>query len=200
MAQTLLKDNLTAPFTGSEICEIARITPRQLQWWGERGLVASVRTGYRRSFEPQEALAVLIIGDLRQKGFSLQKIRRVLRVFRREAGLVRRRPSPRSTAMVSGDGRKIGRSRKRSGNHHRNVQEFPPRDGAGPSRRTGGKSPRVRAKVPPEEARGDGRKSARAVPVAAVSSRSARAACRSSRRSKSRSAARRWRSRRKRSR
>lgn len=86
MAQTSLKDNLAAPFTGSEICEIARITPRQLQWWVERGLVASVRSRYRRSFEPQEALAVLIIGDLRQKGFSLEKIRRVLRVFRREAG------------------------------------------------------------------------------------------------------------------
>ena len=73
-------------FTSAEVSRIARVSLRQLQWWDERKLVSPRHQGHRRIYLPHEVLEVTVIAELRRKGFSLQKIRRVVRVLEREVG------------------------------------------------------------------------------------------------------------------
>ncbi len=73
-------------FSSEEVAELARVTPRQLQWWDERGVVSPEHQGHRRRYRLEELIEVSIIAELRVKGFSLQKIRKVLRFLHRELG------------------------------------------------------------------------------------------------------------------
>ena len=80
----------TAPpertFTSSEVSRIAQVSLRQLQWWDERKVVSPRHEGHKRVYHPEEVVEVTVIAELRRKGFSLQKIRRVLRFLQREMG------------------------------------------------------------------------------------------------------------------
>jgi len=71
-------------FTSKEVCQVTGITARQLQWWDEHALVRAGRQGHRRAFHPEDVLAMLVVGELRRKGLSLQKIRRLMRRLRQE--------------------------------------------------------------------------------------------------------------------
>ena len=53
------------------------ISLRQLQWWDERHIVVPARDGHRRVYSLDDLAEVAIICELRRRGFSLQKIRRV---------------------------------------------------------------------------------------------------------------------------
>jgi DNA-binding transcriptional MerR regulator len=57
-------------YTSTDVARIAQVSLRQLQWWDERKVVSPIT----------------VIAELRRKGFSLQKIRRVLRFLQREMG------------------------------------------------------------------------------------------------------------------
>ena len=72
-------------FTSREVCEIAEVTPRQLQWWDEHQVVRPPRADHKRTYRAEDVLAVLVAAEVRRKGLSLQKIRRVLRVLYRES-------------------------------------------------------------------------------------------------------------------
>jgi DNA-binding transcriptional MerR regulator len=63
---------------------MADVTLRQLQWWDERKVVAPRKENHRRVYLPQQVLEILIVAALRRKGLSLRKIRRILRLLRRE--------------------------------------------------------------------------------------------------------------------
>jgi len=73
-------------FTSNEVIALTGITARQLQWWDERGIVAPGRKGHRRIYRWDELISVAIICQLRQRGFSLQRIRRVIRLLQKEFG------------------------------------------------------------------------------------------------------------------
>ena len=73
-------------YTSSEVARISGVSLRQLQWWDERGVVSPRQQGHRRVYLPQEVVEVAVIAALRKKGFSLQKIRRVLRFLQKEMG------------------------------------------------------------------------------------------------------------------
>jgi DNA-binding transcriptional MerR regulator len=73
-------------FTSGEVAKIAGVSLRQLQWWDERNVVSPRQEGHRRVYLQQEVVEVSVIAELRRKGFSLQKIRRVLRFLQREMG------------------------------------------------------------------------------------------------------------------
>lgn len=73
-------------FTSSEISEIAGVSLRQLQWWDEQKVVSPRHEGHKRVYLPEEAIEIAVIAELRRKGFSLQKIRRVLRFLQKEMG------------------------------------------------------------------------------------------------------------------
>ncbi|MGH9658292.1 MAG: MerR family transcriptional regulator [Bryobacteraceae bacterium] len=71
-------------YTSSEVARISGVSLRQLQWWDERNVVSPRHDGHRRVYLPGEVVEVAVIAELRRKGFSLQKIRRVLRFLQRE--------------------------------------------------------------------------------------------------------------------
>lgn len=73
-------------FTSSEVSRIAGVSLRQLQWWDERKVVSPKHEGHKRVYHPAEVIEVTVIAELRRKGFSLQKIRRVLRFLQKEMG------------------------------------------------------------------------------------------------------------------
>ena len=73
-------------FTSSDVSRIAQVSLRQLQWWDERKVVSPRHEGHRRVYYPAEVIEITVIAELRRKGFSLQKIRRVLRFLQREMG------------------------------------------------------------------------------------------------------------------
>ena len=73
-------------YTSSDVSRVAQVSLRQLQWWDERKVVSPRHEGHRRVYSPEEVLEITVIAELRRKGFSLQKIRRVLRFLQREMG------------------------------------------------------------------------------------------------------------------
>ena len=73
-------------FTSNEVMALTGITPRQLQWWDERGIVAPRRQGHRRIYVWDELVTVAVICQLRRRGFSLQRVRKVIRFLQQEFG------------------------------------------------------------------------------------------------------------------
>ena len=86
-----------ARYTSGDVARLAGVSLRQLQWWDERGVVSPRQEGHRRVYLSQEVVEVSVIAELRRKGFSLQKIRRVLRFLQKEMG-------QRLSAAVAGNG------------------------------------------------------------------------------------------------
>ena len=73
-------------FTSTDVAKIAQVSLRQLQWWDERKVVSPRHEGHKRIYLSEEVVEITVIAELRRKGFSLQKIRRVLRFLQREMG------------------------------------------------------------------------------------------------------------------
>jgi DNA-binding transcriptional MerR regulator len=73
-------------FTSSQVVRFTGITLRQLQWWDERGMVVPRREGHRRLYSVEDLAEVAVICELRQRGFSLQRVRKVMVFLQRELG------------------------------------------------------------------------------------------------------------------
>ena len=73
-------------FTSKEVVAVTRISARQLQWWDEQGIVVPERQGHKRIYSRDDLAEIAIVCDLRARGFSLQKIRRVIRFLQKELG------------------------------------------------------------------------------------------------------------------
>jgi len=73
-------------YTSTDVAKIAQVSLRQLQWWDERKVVSPRHEGHKRIYLAEEVVEITVIAELRRKGFSLQKIRRVLRFLQREMG------------------------------------------------------------------------------------------------------------------
>jgi len=71
-------------FTSRDVVDLTGITPRQLQWWDERGIVVPMREGHRRLYSLEDLSEIAVICQLRRKGFSLQRVRKVIRFLQRE--------------------------------------------------------------------------------------------------------------------
>jgi DNA-binding transcriptional MerR regulator len=76
-------------YSSREVAQLTGLSARQLQWWDKRDLfpaaIASHRTeagGYtERRYTPIELLELMVLADLRRKGFSVARIRRLLHVL-----------------------------------------------------------------------------------------------------------------------
>jgi len=77
---------LAAEFTSREVVKLTGITLRQLQWWDERGIVSPSRKGHRRVYSMEDLAEVAVICELRKRGFSLQRMRKVVRFLQKEFG------------------------------------------------------------------------------------------------------------------
>jgi DNA-binding transcriptional MerR regulator len=73
-------------FTSNDVIALTGISARQLQWWDERGIVAPARRGHRRIYNWDELVTVAVIKQLRRRGFSLQRMRKVIRFLQQEFG------------------------------------------------------------------------------------------------------------------
>lgn len=70
-------------FTSRRVCAITGLTPRQLQYWDERGFVSpSLRRrkgpGRRRLYDFRDLVSLRVAADLRHGGIPLQLIRDVV--------------------------------------------------------------------------------------------------------------------------
>ena len=73
-------------YNSSDVSRICGASLRQLQWWDERKVVSPRQDGHKRIYMTEEVVEISVIAELRRKGFSLQKIRRVLRFLQKDAG------------------------------------------------------------------------------------------------------------------
>ena len=73
-------------FTSQEVIRLTGITARQLQWWDEKRIVVPARQGHRRIYSFADVTEVAVICELRSKGFSLQRMRKVVRFLQKELG------------------------------------------------------------------------------------------------------------------
>jgi len=77
-------------YISREVASLTGLTARQLQWWHARGLfvpaVAPHKTeagGFtERRYTPVELLELMVLADLRRRGFSIADIRRLIDVLR----------------------------------------------------------------------------------------------------------------------
>jgi DNA-binding transcriptional MerR regulator len=80
------RQTMQGTFTTREVVALTSISPRQLQWWDEQGIVVPARAGHQRMYSLDDLAEVAVLRELRQRGFSLQKIRRVIRFLQKELG------------------------------------------------------------------------------------------------------------------
>lgn len=73
-------------FSSKDVVALTGISPRQLQWWDEQGIVSPARHGRNRTYSMPDLMEVAVICELRRKGFSLQRVRKVMRFLQREFG------------------------------------------------------------------------------------------------------------------
>jgi len=71
-------------FSSADVSRLAGVSLRQLQWWDEQKVVSPHHEGHKRIYRIEDLLEVSVIAELRRKGFSLQKIRRVVRFLQKE--------------------------------------------------------------------------------------------------------------------
>jgi len=73
-------------FSSNEVLALTGTTLRQLQWWDERGIVVPAREGRNRMYSHEDLAEVAVLCELRKKGFSLQRVRKIMRFLQREFG------------------------------------------------------------------------------------------------------------------
>jgi DNA-binding transcriptional MerR regulator len=71
-------------FTSREVMALTGITLRQLQWWDERRIVVPARQGHSSVYSTEDLAEIAVICELRRRGFSLQRVRKVMRFLQRE--------------------------------------------------------------------------------------------------------------------
>ena len=77
-------------YTSREVAGLTGLTARQLQWWDARRLfMASIAThrteagGFtERRYTPLDVLELQVLADLRRRGFSIPRLRRLLTTLR----------------------------------------------------------------------------------------------------------------------
>lgn len=79
-------NTVQSSFTSVEVSKLTGISLRQLQWWDEKRIVVPARDAHRRVYSLDDLAEVAVICELRRRGFSLQKIRRVMRFLQKELG------------------------------------------------------------------------------------------------------------------
>lgn len=73
-------------FTTNDVIALTGLTGRQLQWWDERALIKPIRQGHRRIYSWDQLVTAAVICQLRRRGFSLQRVRKVAAFLGREFG------------------------------------------------------------------------------------------------------------------
>ena len=73
-------------YSSQEVSDLTGVTPRQLQWWDEQGVVTPRQEGHRRLYNSSELLQISLIKELREKKMALKKVRRILQIMEKRHG------------------------------------------------------------------------------------------------------------------
>ena len=90
-----MSTKLKKSYSAREVAALTGLTARQLQWWDARQLlsasVASRRTaagGFtERRYSPVDLYELSALAELRRRGFTVQRIRKILAVLREHFGI-----------------------------------------------------------------------------------------------------------------
>jgi DNA-binding transcriptional MerR regulator len=90
-----MRPDLKKNYSSREVAVITGLSARQLQWWDSRKLIkpsiASHRTeagGFtERRYSPIDLFELVVLADLRRRGFSLTKMRLLIDTLRRRFGV-----------------------------------------------------------------------------------------------------------------
>ena len=85
---------LKATYSSREVAAITGLTARQLQLWDVGGLLSpaipshkTAAGGYtERRYTPVELFELLVLADLRRRGFSIHQLHEILRVLQDQFG------------------------------------------------------------------------------------------------------------------
>ena len=85
---------LKKTYSSREVCALSGLSARQLQNWDARGLLTSTVPSHRtaaggyteRRYTPIELFELLVLADLRRRGFSVQQLHQILRVLKLQFG------------------------------------------------------------------------------------------------------------------
>ncbi|MEZ5285050.1 MAG: MerR family transcriptional regulator [Vicinamibacterales bacterium] len=77
-------------YSSREVAAATGLSARQLQWWDRRGIFMPAIPTHRterggfteRRYTPVELLELTVLADLRRRGFSMPRLRRLLAVLR----------------------------------------------------------------------------------------------------------------------
>jgi DNA-binding transcriptional MerR regulator len=96
-----------ALYRTAEVARLADVTLRQLQVWEEKRIAVASRSGRIRLYTASEAMFVIVVAELRRRGRSLQRLRRLspaLHQLLEDHSVVAGR---RASAFVLTDGRQL---------------------------------------------------------------------------------------------
>jgi DNA-binding transcriptional MerR regulator len=82
-------------YTSREVAGLTGLSARQLQWWDSRRLFASAIPSHRteaggfteRRYTAMDVLELQVLADLRRRGFSVPRLRRLLTTLREVFGV-----------------------------------------------------------------------------------------------------------------
>jgi len=85
---------LKKTYSSREVASLTGLTARQLQVWDAGGLLTSTVPSHRtaaggyteRRYTPIELFELLVLADLRRRGFSVQQLHKILEVLRQQFG------------------------------------------------------------------------------------------------------------------
>jgi DNA-binding transcriptional MerR regulator len=79
-------------YSSREVAQLTGLSARQLQWWDSRRLFAPAIAPHRteaggfteRRYTPMDVLELQVLADLRRRGFSIPRMRRLLATLREQ--------------------------------------------------------------------------------------------------------------------
>jgi DNA-binding transcriptional MerR regulator len=82
-------------YSSREVAQLTGLSARQLQWWDSRRLFAPAIAPHRteaggfteRRYTPMDVLELQVLADLRRRGFSIPRMRRLLATLRTVFGV-----------------------------------------------------------------------------------------------------------------
>ena len=85
---------LKRTYSSREVASLTGLTARQLQLWDASGLVAATIPAHKtdaggyteRRYTPIELFELLVLADLRRRGFSVHQLHEILEILRRRFG------------------------------------------------------------------------------------------------------------------
>ncbi len=86
---------LKKSYSSREVAALTGLTARQLQWWDARQLISSAIASKKtaaggfteRRYSPVDLFELLVLADLRRRGFTVQNIRLLLDALRTRFGV-----------------------------------------------------------------------------------------------------------------